>query len=181
MPRRLSRASVVRVLRPRQTRTALALLCFASDPQRSQLRRRIHHACLRARRMPRRSGVVQPASVRSTAWARSASPRSREQARTAKAECCSSLVERGDLPVMSCTCESASARNQAAKHWSTNRSLLRFLRASGRRGSVRLGAQHRRNGGHALVDHLSQPLKERLVLALSHRNTVRRSPAARVA
>ncbi len=47
--------------------------------------------------------LVQPANVRRTARARSASPRSREPASATRAACCSSLAERGDLPVMSCT------------------------------------------------------------------------------
>ena len=37
---------------------------------------------------------------------------------------------------------------------------------SRRRGSARMGAQHRRNGGDALVDHLSQPLNARLALTI---------------
>ena len=46
------------------------------------------------------SGLVQPASVSSTARARSASPRSREPARAKRAARCSSLAVTGDFPAM---------------------------------------------------------------------------------
>ncbi len=45
-------------------------------------------------------GLVQPASVKSTARARSASPRSREPASAARAARCSSLAKTGDFPAM---------------------------------------------------------------------------------
>ena len=45
-------------------------------------------------------GLVQPASVKSTARARSASPRSREPARAERAARCSSLATTGDFPAM---------------------------------------------------------------------------------
>ena len=56
-------------------------------------------------------GLVQPASVSSTARARSASPRSREPARTPSAARCSSLAVTGDLPAMPHTRESVSPLN----------------------------------------------------------------------
>ena len=48
-------------------------------------------------------GLVQPASVKSKARARSASPRSREPARAERAARCSSLAITGDFPAMSHT------------------------------------------------------------------------------
>ena len=71
--------------------------------------------------------LVQPASVSSTARARSASPRSREPARTISPARCASLAVRGDFPVMSCTSESAPTGNQPSKRWSTTGSLLSLL------------------------------------------------------
>ncbi len=44
--------------------------------------------------------LVQPASVKSTARARSASPRSRESARAKRPARCSSLATTGDFPAM---------------------------------------------------------------------------------
>ena len=69
-------------------------------------------------------GLVQPASVSNTARARSASPRSREPARTLSAARCVSLAVRGEVPAMSCTHESVPTENQPSKRWSTRRSLL---------------------------------------------------------
>ena len=69
-------------------------------------------------------GLVQPLSVSSTARARSASPRSREPANTMRPARCSSVAERGDFPVMPCTCESVPPANPTSKRGSTKRNLL---------------------------------------------------------
>lgn len=57
------------------------------------------------------SGLVQPASVNRMARARSASPRSRERARAARAVRWSSLAVTGDLPAMLHIRESVSPPN----------------------------------------------------------------------
>jgi hypothetical protein len=69
--------------------------------------------------------LIEPASVSSTARARSASPRSREPASAFSAVRSPSLAETGDRPVMSCISESLLKANQTAMCWSTNRNLLR--------------------------------------------------------
>ena len=56
-------------------------------------------------------GLVQPASVSSTARARSASPRSREPARAIRAPRCSLLAVTGDFPAMPHTCELVPTAN----------------------------------------------------------------------
>src|SRR5271165_3207109 len=57
-------------------------------------------------------GLVQPASVSSTARARSASPRSREPARAIRAPRCSLLAVTGDFPATPHTCESVPTANR---------------------------------------------------------------------
>ena len=69
-------------------------------------------------------GLVQPASVSSTARARSASPRSREPANTVRPARCSSVAKRGDFPVMPRTYESMPPANRTSKRWSTKQNLL---------------------------------------------------------
>ena len=66
-------------------------------------------------------GLVQPASVNSTARALSASPRSREPASVVRAARCSSVAVSGDFPAMSYTCESVPETNQNHIRWSTYR------------------------------------------------------------
>ena len=56
------------------------------------------------------SGLVQPVSVKSTARARSASPRSREPARAKRAARCSSLAVTEDFPAMPYTSRIAAGR-----------------------------------------------------------------------
>src|SRR2546421_7051028 len=70
-------------------------------------------------------GLVQPASVSSTARARSAPLRSREPASAVRSARCSSVAHSGDFPVMPDTCESVPTANQGAKRWSTKGILLR--------------------------------------------------------
>src|SRR5580693_6138695 len=70
-------------------------------------------------------GLVQPASVNSTARARSASPRSREPARTLRALCCASVAKSGDFPLMSAPANRVPTQNQTLNRWSTSRNLLR--------------------------------------------------------
>ena len=67
-------------------------------------------------------GLVQPVSVSNTARARSASPRSREPARTLSAARCVSVAVRGEVPAMSCIHESVPTENQPSKRWSIRRS-----------------------------------------------------------
>ena len=69
-------------------------------------------------------GLVQPASVKSTARALSASPRSREPARVASAACCSSVAVSGDFPAISYPCELVPPSIQSPLRWSTERNLL---------------------------------------------------------
>ena len=78
-------------------------------------------------------GLVQPASVSSTARARSASPRSREPERVVSAVRSSSVAVSGDCPAMPCTCESVQTTNHPAKRWSTRQSLLRSAPNSSQR------------------------------------------------
>src|SRR5271166_2465809 len=77
-------------------------------------------------------GLVQPASVRSTARARSASPRSCEPASASRPARCSSVAVSGDFPAMFCTCESVPTANQSAIRWSTDRNLLRLPKSTSR-------------------------------------------------
>jgi hypothetical protein len=58
--------------------------------------------------------LVQPASVSSTARARSASPRSGEAERAKRAARCASLAVTGDFPTMTPTRESAAIANPNA-------------------------------------------------------------------
>jgi len=66
------------------------------------------------------------ASVSSIARALSASPRSREPARTVSVHRCSSVAVSREIPAMPCPRESmpAQAQNQAANRWSIGRILL---------------------------------------------------------
>src|SRR6201997_4397642 len=90
-----------------------AMLAFsaATPPAVKSLR----HRRTVSSRTPNASAIlelVQPASVKSTARARSASPRSREPARAIRAARCSSLAVTGDLPAMPHTRESVSPLNR---------------------------------------------------------------------
>lgn len=64
--------------------------------------------------------LVQPESVKSTARARSASPRSREPESEPSSIRSASVAETGERPVMSCTPKTAPSQNQTNKRWSTN-------------------------------------------------------------
>ena len=69
-------------------------------------------------------GLVQPESVNRTARALSASPRSRDVARTDRAACSSPLAVTGDFPLMPHLSESVPEANRTAIRWSTYRNLL---------------------------------------------------------
>jgi len=70
-------------------------------------------------------GLVQPESVSRMARALSASPRSREPARAARAERWSSLAEIGDLPLIPHLCKPTAIANRTQIRWSRWRRLLR--------------------------------------------------------
>src|SRR5271165_1275700 len=90
-----------------------ATLAFnASTPP---LPKSLRHSRTVSSRTPKASairGLVQPESVSSTARARSASPRSRDPARAARATRCSSLATIGDLSPMPSSPESRMAANR---------------------------------------------------------------------
>jgi hypothetical protein len=90
-----------------------ATLAFnASTPP---LPKSLRHSRTVSSRTPKASairGLVQPESVSSTARARSASPRSRDPARAARATRCSSLATIGDLSPMPSSPESRTAANR---------------------------------------------------------------------
>jgi len=95
----------------------------ATPPRTKSLR----HSRTVSSRTPNASamrGLVPPASVSSTARARSASPRSREPASAVSTVRCSSVAESGDCPAMPCTYESVQTANQPIKRWSSRRRLL---------------------------------------------------------
>jgi len=88
---------------------------LAFNPATPSLMKSPRHRRTVSSRTPKASairGLVQPASVRSTARARSASPRSREAARAASAPRCSSLATTGDLMPMPHLCESMVTTNR---------------------------------------------------------------------
>lgn len=90
-----------------------ATLAFnASTPP---LPKSLRHSRTVSSRTPKASairGLVQPESVSSTARARSASPRSRDPARAARATRCSSFAEIGDLSPMPSFPESSTIANR---------------------------------------------------------------------
>ena len=81
---------------------AMLVFSAATPPAEGSLRRRRTVSS----RTPNASAIlelVQPASVKSTARARSASPRSRESPRAKRPASCSSLAVTGDFPAMPST------------------------------------------------------------------------------
>jgi hypothetical protein len=70
-------------------------------------------------------GLVQPDSVNRTARALSASPRSRDVARTDNAARCSPFAVTGDFPLTPHLSESVLEANRTAVRWSTYGNLLR--------------------------------------------------------
>ncbi len=90
-----------------------ATLAFnASTPPRPKSLRQSRTVSSRTPNASAIRGLVQPASVSRTARARSASPRSRDPARAAKAIRCSSLAATGDFPPMSHPPESVPTMNR---------------------------------------------------------------------
>jgi len=91
-----------------------ATLAFsASTPPRTKS---LRHRRTVSSRTPNASairGLVQPASVNSTARALSASPRSRDSARLRNATLCSSLAANKDLPAMFSPSRIIAFRNPA--------------------------------------------------------------------
>jgi hypothetical protein len=88
------------------------LALIASTPPRPKS---LRHSRTVSSRTPNASaicGLLQPDRVSSTPRARSASPRSRDPARAAKAIRCSSLATIGDLPPMPHLTESEIAANR---------------------------------------------------------------------
>jgi hypothetical protein len=69
-------------------------------------------------------GLVQPDSVNRTARALSASPRSRDVARTDNAARCSPFAVTGDFPLTPHLSESVQEANLTTLRWSTYRNLL---------------------------------------------------------
>ena len=100
------------------------LACSAAIPPPAKSLRQRRTVSSRTPNASAMRGLVQPASVSSTARDLSASPRSRELASVARAARCSSVAVSGDFPAMSCTCESVPAVSQSAIRWSTRRILL---------------------------------------------------------
>ena len=68
--------------------------------------------------------LVQPASVSSTARARSASPRSREHAKQANSACWFLVADKRDFPAMLSDRKSLQSGNQTTIRWLTRRLLL---------------------------------------------------------
>jgi hypothetical protein len=68
-------------------------------------------------------GLVQPDNVNRTARARSASPRSRDAARTDNAACCSSFGVTGDFPLTTHLSELVPQANRTNIRWSSDRNL----------------------------------------------------------
>jgi len=88
---------------------------LASSASAPLLAKSLRHRRTVSSRTPNASamvGLVHPASVSSTARARSASPRSREPARAISSARCSSVALIGDLPDISITCESVLTSNR---------------------------------------------------------------------
>jgi hypothetical protein len=69
-------------------------------------------------------GLVQPDSVNRTARALSASPRSRDVARTDNAARCSTFAVTRDFPLTPHLTESRLEANRTAVRWSTYQNLL---------------------------------------------------------
>jgi hypothetical protein len=102
-----------------------ATLAFnASVPPRLKSLRHSRTVSSRTLNASAMHGLVQPESVSRIARALSASPRSREPAKAAKAERRSSPAETGDLPLMPHLCESIPVANRTPIRWSSPRSLL---------------------------------------------------------
>ena len=101
--------------------------CWSSAPRHRRRRRRCATREPYLRATPNASailGLVQPASVNSTARARSASPRSRESARANRPARCSSLVT-GDFPAMPDTLRiSAGPNRKKPIRWLVKGNLL---------------------------------------------------------
>ena len=101
---------------------------LASNAATPPLPKSLRHSRTVSSRTPKASAIralVQPERVRSTARARSASPRSRDRARAINAARCFSLAATGDLPPMPHPPESMLTANCNTPRWSTNRNLLR--------------------------------------------------------
>ena len=103
---------------------AMLVFSAATPPAEGSLR----HRRTVSSRTPNASAIlelVQPASVKSTARARSASPRSRESPRAKRPARCSSLAVTGDFPAMPSTLRINTGRKpQKPIRWLAKRNLL---------------------------------------------------------
>ena len=103
-----------------------AMLAFnAATPSRLKSLRHSRTVSSRTPNASAMCGLVHPDRVSRIARALSASPRSRDPARTARPDRCSSLAETRDLPLMPHLCESVAIANRTPIRWSSSRSLLR--------------------------------------------------------
>ena len=105
-----------------------AMLAFsASTPLAAKALRHRRTVSSRTPNASAISGLVQAASVKSTARARSASPRSRELARAKRAARCSPLAVTGDFPAMphASRIDGASQSQKKPIRWLTKQNLLR--------------------------------------------------------